>query len=203
MKTESRKPIIAIDIDDVIAANAPAFIEYSNKKFGTHLTADDYSERWEDIWKVERQEALIRAHEYHESGHIATYGIIDGASDALKKLKKNFKLVVLTTRRQSINQLTKDWIQNFYPDIFDDFIFTGFYDNPDIDGRTLTKAELAKNIGAEYLIDDQLKHILASAEIGIKVLLFGDYFWNKSNDLPKNVTRVKNWEEVLKYFTKK
>jgi uncharacterized HAD superfamily protein len=202
MNTPTDKPIIAVDIDDVISASAPAFIAYSNEKFGTKLTIDDYQERWADLWKVENDEVIKRAHEYHESGHHATYEPLTGALEGLMELKKNFKLVVLTTRRNSINQLTKDWIHKFYPDIFDDFIFTGFFDNPSTTGVHMTKAELAKDIGAQYLIDDQLKHILASAEIGIKGLLFGDYFWNKINSLPGNVTRVRNWKEVMEYFKK-
>jgi len=199
---KNNKPIIAVDIDDVIASSASAFIAYSNDKYGTHLTVDDYQERWSELWKVDRDEVIKRAHEYHESGHHATYEVISEASDSLKKLKTKFKLIVITTRRNSINQLTKDWINKFYPDIFDDFVFTGFFDNPDITGVHMTKAELAKNAGAQYLIDDQLKHIMASSEIGINGLLFGDYFWNRADSLPVNVTRVKNWEEVLKYFDK-
>ncbi|MBX4199157.1 hypothetical protein KW800_02725 [Candidatus Parcubacteria bacterium] len=195
-----KKLTIAVDIDDVIAASAPAFIAYSNEKFGTHLTVDDYHERWGDVWKVEQEELIKRAHEYHESGDHAKYGVIDGAKDSLKELRRNFRLIVLTTRRNSINQLTRDWINKFYPDIFDDFVFTGFYDDPTVGGAHMTKAELARGVGAQYLIDDQLKHILASAEIGIKGLLFGDYFWNKADHLPTNVERVRNWTEVLEYF---
>jgi Holliday junction DNA helicase RuvA len=37
----SPKPIIAIDIDDVLAENARGFVEWSNKRFGTSLTTDD------------------------------------------------------------------------------------------------------------------------------------------------------------------
>lgn len=183
---------MTVDIDDVISSSAPAFITYSNEKYGTNLTVDDYQERWADLWKVDNDEVIKRAHEYHASGHHASYEVIPGALDSLKELKKTFKLVVLTTRRNSINQLTKDWINKFYPDIFDDFVFTGFFDNPSTTNVHMTKAGLAEGIGAQYLIDDQLKHILASAEIGIKGLLFGDYFWNKADNLPANVTRVRN-----------
>ena len=39
----------------------------------------------------------------------------------------------------------------------------------------LTKGMLAKEIKADYLIDDQLKHCSAAAELGIPALLFGVY----------------------------
>jgi len=198
--SSSSKPVIAVDIDDVIAASALGFIEYSNKKYGTHLTIDDYQDHWDKVWKTEYEESERRAVEYHESGHMATYGIIEGAHEVLKELKERFTLVVLTTRRNSINQLTKEWISKYYPDIFDTFIFSGFFDSATEKSVHMTKGELAKRAGVNYLIDDQLKHVQSATEIGIKGLLFGEYAWNRTEVLPPNVTRVKNWEEVRKYF---
>ena len=77
------KPIIAIDIDDVIANNALGFVDYSNKKFGTHLTVDDYQDHWGEVWRTSHEETERRAVEYHESGHIATYSVIKGARETL------------------------------------------------------------------------------------------------------------------------
>lgn len=199
-KKNNKKPIIAVDIDDVIAANAVGFVKFSNNKYGTRLTIDDYQEHWGEIWKTEHEETERRAIDYHESGHIATYDIIDGAFDVLKKLKQRFSLVVLTTRRSSINQLTKEWLEKFYPNIFDNIVFSGFFDAPNKESIHQTKGELAKRINANFLIDDQLKHVQSAAAMGIKGLLFGNYSWNKVDELPKDVMRVKNWEEVDQYF---
>jgi len=198
------KPVIAIDIDDVIAANAAGFVSWSNEKFGTHLTPDDYQEHWGEVWKIELEETLKRALEFHENGPVGSYGIIEGACDALQKLHKRFKLIAITSRRNSINQLTREWIEKYYPGIFDDIVFPGFFDTiskEDSHKRlSMTKGEVAKNLGAQYFIDDQLKHVTAAAALGIKTLLFGEYAWNKVDALPENVTRVKDWKEVLTYF---
>lgn len=150
MKT---KPIIAIDVDDVIAANAPAFVEYSNHKYGTHLTIDDYQEHWGEVWKVEHEELLKRASEYQDSNHIGTYSVIDGAYPALQELKKRFKLVIVTSRHKSMDTLTRVWLQENYPDIFDDIIFSGFFDTELKSAIHLTKGEIVKEIGATYFID--------------------------------------------------
>lgn len=199
-KKQYKKPIIAVDIDDVIAANAVGFVKYSNNKYGTKLTIDNYQDHWGEIWKTEHEETERRAIDYHTSGHIATYDIVDGAFDVLKKLKQHFSLVVLTTRRNSINQLTREWLEKFYPNIFDDIIFSGFFDEPNKESIHQTKGELARSIKAKYLIDDQLKHVQSAAAMGINGLLFGEYSWNKIDELPKDVLRVKNWEEVSRYF---
>ncbi len=186
-----QKLTIAVDIDDVISKNAQAFVEFSNKKWGTHLTVDDYQDHWAEMWKVEHKEVEKRAREYHESGHAATYQTIDGAKEALQKLKERFRLVILTSRRNSVNQLTREWIEKLYPDIFDDIVFSGSYDTLTQDSHKKTKGELARDIGADYIIDDQLKHIQAAAELGIRGVLFGDYAWNKTDVLHANATRQK------------
>ena len=195
-------PTIATDIDDVVAANALSFVEYSNEKYGTRLTIDDYNERWSVMWKVEHDEIEKRAIEYHESGYIATYPAIEGAYEALKQLKDRFRLVAVTSRCNSINQLTRELLQKYYPNIFDDVIFCGFYDSGP-GGYNHTKGDLVKNTGAEYFIDDQIKHVFAVAENGIQSLLFGEYSWNKTGSLPANVLRVKNWQEVADFFRDK
>ncbi len=194
------KPIIVVDIDDVISDSAVAFIEHSNKRWGTNLTIDDYKEHWAEMWKISHEETHGRALEYHAAGHHSAYLPILGAKEALEQLKRNFKLVIITTRRSSISQLTNEWIKKYYSDIFDDIVFTGFFDQLKKGSVRLTKGELVKNIGAKYLIDDQLRHIEAASKLGITCLLFGNYPWNKAGALPENVTRVINWEEVLKFF---
>lgn len=199
----SEKPTIAVDIDDVIAAHAPAFIKWTNEKYGTNLTVDDYHDHWGEVWQVDYEEREKRALEYHQTDYIGTYGVVDGASEALANLKDRFKLVILTTRRKSIDKLTRDWIQKYYPDTFDEVVFAGFFDAPTQDSVHMTKGEMAKSIGAEYLIDDQLKHCMAAAKIGIKSLLFGNYPWNQADDLPPGVTRVKDWQEVLESLNEK
>lgn len=199
-ESSTSKPIIAVDIDDVIAESALAFVTYSNKKYGTHLTVDDYQDYWGEVWKTDYEETQRRAKEYHASGYIATYAPIEGAYKALRQLKERFKIVVLTSRSNSTNQLTRDWIEKQYPDIFDDIVFSGFYNSMTKSSSSMTKGGIAKSLGARYLIDDQIKHVLSAAELGMQGILFGNYSWNQARALHENVTRVRNWQEVLSYF---
>lgn len=198
------KPIIAIDIDDVIAANAPAFIEFSNQKFGTNLRTEDYHEHWIELWNVDLAEVKRRADLYHEVGHVSTYGVISGAKEALGRLRERFRLVLITSRRKSVEKITKEWIDKHFQGLFEDIVFAGFFDkNLDVSTLKLTKADIAKGLNAKYLIDDQLKHIEAAAAAGIECVLFGEYKWNRKADLPKGVTRVLDWKGVADYFDKR
>ncbi len=196
------KPIIAIDIDDVLASSAAGFVEWSNSKYGTRLRPEDYQEHWAEMWKIDLDETFTRANEFHDENIPRAYSRVDGALEVLKELKNRFTLILITSRRVSLKQATTEWIDLHYPNIFDDCVFAGFFDadKPDLNHLKLTKATLAKSLKADYLIDDQIKHIEAAAEIGIRGLLFGEYSWNKRDNLPINVKRVKDWEEVLEYF---
>jgi 5'(3')-deoxyribonucleotidase len=194
------KPIIAIDIDDVLAENARGFVEWSNKRFGTSLTPDDYNEHWSEMWKIDNEELEKRAHEFRNSDHVSAYSVIPGAKQALEILKTKFTLILITSRVATMKNLTKEWIEKNYPNIFSDYVFCGFYDGPVSSGLKLTKAEFAKGIKADYLIDDQVKHVEACSNLGIKSLLFGNYSWNKDVKLNDNITRVNDWGEVLRYF---
>lgn len=196
------KETIAIDIDDVIAANAQGFVKFSNERWGTNLTVDDYDEHWAKVWDVDEVETARRAIELHESGAIGSYTPLPRAEVILRHLHENYNIIAVTSRRLLIESETHVWLATHFAGVIDDVHFAGFYD--DITkiphGRTQTKKDILLEIGAKYFIDDQLKHCLAAAEAGINVVLFGDYSWNQLSTLPSQMTRCSTWEGVATYF---
>lgn len=195
------KKTIAVDIDDVLADQAAAFIEYSNRTWGTELTIDDYTEHWVELWKVDLAEIEARAHQYHESGTMGLFAHKSEALPVLEKLKQSYRLVIVTSRRTHVKDETLEWIERYYAGIFDEVHFAGFFDTVTHGRFNLTKAGIVEELGADYLIDDQPKHCLATAYAGIETVLFGEYTWNQLDSLlPERVTRCKNWEDVEAYF---
>lgn len=194
---------IAVDLDDVLSAGAQGFIDFSNRRWGTNLTVNDFTERWAEMWGVDLTEERKRAHTIYKSGAVRKFKQKDSAKPILAELAKDYKLVVLTSRVKRIEKDTREWLDEHFNGIFDEVHFSGFYDELTADSHIYTKAEISREIGADYLIDDQLKHCFAAAEAGINALLFGGYPWNKDVDLPSSVTRVKNWQEVGEYFAKR
>lgn len=199
----STKKTIAVDLDDVLSAGAQGFIDFSNKKWGTNLTLNDFTERWAEMWKVDLEEERRRAKEIYSSGIVRDFKVLDKAYHVLAELSKTYRLVVLTSRVKKIEKDTRDWLDEYFKDIFDEIHFSGFYDKLTLNSHLYTKAEISKEIRADYLIDDQLKHCLAAAEIGVETLLFGDYRWNVLDNLPSGVKRVSNWDKVGEYFAEK
>lgn len=193
---------IAVDIDDVLAISAENFIKYSNKKWGTRLTIDDFHEDWAQMWKIDAASELKRAQQVLEDKVFSTHKHFTDAMPVLKKLAKNYKLVIATSRTKTIANDTLEWLDKYFPGIFDEIHHAGIWDDLSTrhSAHLETKAELAREIGAEYLIDDQPKHCLAAAEAGIKSILFGDYPWNRKTDIPEGVIRAHTWIEVEEYF---
>ncbi len=195
------KPIIAIDIDDVLADYALGFIEFSNTQWGTHLTIDDYDEHWANVWKVDMDEVRRRADLIHESGFVKDLTHRSDARLVLERLSLQFDLAVVTSRRVQNKADTLAWLQLNYPMLSTENVtFSGFFDTISDTSIHQTKGSIISSIGASYMIDDQPKHCLSAAECGVEALLFGNYRWNQLADLPDRVTRVQDWEEVERYF---
>jgi uncharacterized HAD superfamily protein len=198
------KKVIAIDIDDVLSASAEGFAAFSNKRWNANVTADDYDEDWSKFWKVPLEVALTRREEAHASGTFSTYAVIEKATEALNQLKERFELIVVTSRQKRLKPETDAWLAKHFPDIFSTVHYAGIWDTDDVKAAIKKhKAELCRELGADYLIDDQLKHCLGAAECGMQALLFGNYKWNRSSELPKNITEVYSWDDVLRYFNGK
>lgn len=191
---------IAIDIDDVLADQAAAFVEFSNNQWGTSLQVNDYTEHWAELWGIDVDEVRIRSDQYHDSGTIGRFKHKPEALPVLKRLHERYSLVVVTSRRRIVRDETLSWIQQHFEGLFDDVHFAGFFDDLHDAKWSHTKAEVIVELGADYLIDDQPKHCLATAEAGVDSVLFGDYPWNTLGELPPKVTRCITWSDVERYF---
>jgi 5'(3')-deoxyribonucleotidase len=196
-----QRKTIAVDIDDVLSKSAEGFIAFSNEQWGMSLKPEDYQEEWAIVWGVPLDEALRRSVEFHASGATGRYEPNEMAMPALKKLAQEFDLVAVTSRRVVLKPETDAWIDRHFPHLFKELHYAGIWDDiaPDSIGHALkrTKAELCREIGADYLIDDQIKHCTGAAGAGVAALLFGA---NPGMKVPAGVTPVQHWKEVEEYF---
>lgn len=200
------KEIIAVDIDDVLALFAQGFAKFSNRRWGGSHRAEDYTEAWADFWNVSLEEAVKRSDEYHESSVISEFAHVVEAVPVLEELAKTYTLIVVTSRRKVLKPMTDAWIDTYFPGIFSAVHFAGIWDNHEqsIERRLKqSKADLCKELGASYLIDDQLKHCLGAIVAGITPLLFGNNLSHYTQPIPDAIIRVQDWEAVGEYFRAK
>jgi len=205
MSTKNKKPIIAVDVDDVLASSAEDFVAYSNKKWGTRLTVDDYTEHWAEMWGVDQKELQKRAQHIYKSGIQKSFRRFDEAETVLRELANKYDLVITTSRHRLVQKSTLEWLDRHFKGIFSEIHFAGIWDagHETLHALNLTKADLHQRLGVAYMIDDHPKHCFAAANVGVQALLFGDYKWNRDTNLPKNVTRVKDWQSVKDFFDAK
>lgn len=197
------KQVIAVDLDDVLAASIPAFVEFSNKKWGTKLTVEDYQENWMGMWGIDKA-TLIQRSDIIRSELWKSLEHSEEALPVLNGLARDYKLVITTSRRREMEKPTKDWINEYFHGIFEEIHHAGIFDKlRGEEAAKQTKAELYKQIGADYIIDDHPKHCLGADTAGIKAILFGDYPWNRNAKLPAGVIRLRTWGEVGEYFARR
>ncbi|MDQ3065065.1 MAG: hypothetical protein M3Q36_02235 [bacterium] len=195
-----KKPIIAVDIDDVLSQSVSAMLRFSQELYGQSLSHDDYDEDLSIMWQVSKEEAEERWLKFLEQEPMRHYDVIESAVDVLTKLKQKYTLLAVTSRRQSLVEITEEWLESNYPNVIDKVVSSRIYGEGKDNAHSLTKAEILQEVEADYLVDDQFKHCLGATEVGVKALLFGGYPWNNHQILPQGIVRVKDWQAVLEYF---
>lgn len=198
------KPVIAVDLDDVLGDENGAMRQFINQQYGFDHTIEDYTIEatyfgyWEQVWGVDSEEGSRRYEAFVASAYKRErLPVLPGAIKALNILEKKYQLVVITSRREDMVEYTHDWLTSHFPDMFSDVHFTHAWDEMT---EKATKAKICDEIGASYLIDDNLEHCALAAGVGVEALLFGEYGWNKNRKLPQGVHRVADWKAVLEYF---
>lgn len=159
----SIKPIrIGIDIDDVICDYHRAFIDYVNKKLGYSKTTEmgtyDYK-TFLNLSDLETQN-LFKSFENDENMcNIIGLEPIEGAFNSLKIFKEDVKceLFIITSRRLNLYDVTKEWIDKYFPCIFNKIFMCSEFDD-DIKNRKY-KYEICRENGIDILIDDRITHL--------------------------------------------
>ncbi len=186
---------IAVDLDDVLFDFVGRFFRWHNERFGSNLQVQDMVfERLWQVWGGTKEEAAERIPRFFHEVDLLNLGPIHGAIAALDKLKLLYKLAVVSARDPSTTAITRVWIEKYFPGLFDQ-IALGIA-NPLDRSKLMSKAEVCMRLGAGVLVDDQLVHAYECAEAGIRALLFGHNPWNRSDTLPPNVVRVRDWDAV-------
>lgn len=187
---------VGIDVDDVLADFTKTLIRYYNNMYGTSLKINQFfSYRFWDIWGGTREEAIRIVQDFNNSLYFSQMQPISGAIKSVKSLVINNELIVITSREPKVVKETEEWIQRFFPNMFKGVYFTnnqytGW-------GQIKKKSDVCLELSIDLIIEDSLEYSMECAENGIRALLF-DRPWNKTENLPENVTRVYSWQEILK-----
>lgn len=150
------KPIIAADIDGVVADFNSAYLAYLNNALGRRFTLNDWTHYDLDRWSGLTIEQLHDIHNHFiNDNRYCDLSLVAGAKIALGQLSQHFQIVWITARPKSIQAVTRNWCRQHFPNsrvLFANPAGEKSLVRPGEKRRT--KVELAEEIKAHYLIED-------------------------------------------------
>lgn len=192
---------IGIDIDNVIADSYPHYIDAFNRRFGTAVKYEEIFHFYYLEKNVGVEENLVA--EFIESiVHSEKFQLqippITNALEVIKKwLKNGHSVHFITSRPIDTKTETIKWLKKH------GFMLKGItldlYNEKEHNFSHISRINSYKRMVADekrldIFIEDSID---IAKSMDIPVLLI-DRPWNRGN-LPKNVKRVKNWEEIDNY----
>ena len=188
---------IAVDCDEVLAGLLEKFIMFHNREYGTSLSRKDFHSYYlRGIIGITFDEEKKRFSHFLRTDYFRSIQPILHAKETLGNLRgMGFEMEVVTSRPPEMIDSTHDWIWMHYKGIFSKVHFS---ENHALRTGGKTKGEICHEIGADFMIEDDLKYIPDITLRGIKVLLY-DAPWNR-NYQQENVVRVNSWKDIEKYL---
>lgn len=190
------KPVLAVDFDDVLFPFMNRMVPHYNETYGTNFHIEDYKTfEFYDLWGGSREDAWDRVAAFFDCSHSGV-DPLPGALEGIEALSEHYELAVVTARDESLRTYTEEWLHEMFPGRFHHVHLCNSYSlNPDIPRRT--KLSVIEQLDAVALIDDSPNNVAAVARTGRRGLLFGDYPWNRTNELPEGVKRFVEWQSIV------
>lgn len=195
------KQVIAFDCDDVLVSIGALLVQHYNMLHATNVRPEDfYSKDYKNVWKADPETAVRDVMQYLFTDDYMDLAPMAGAKETLAELSKQYRLFIVTGRPDATRRVTERWLESHLPNVFEEVIFTNFFKLSDSKDQLRSKADVCKELGATYLVDDHVHHIHTVSEQGITGLLFGDLPWEQPDILPANAVKIKDWEALASYF---
>ncbi|KAJ7814109.1 hypothetical protein B0H14DRAFT_2850873 [Mycena olivaceomarginata] len=187
--TASLEPVIAVDLDDVLSQTNLKVAQWHNEKYGTQMDLSTfyYYYYWKNPFWGTPQETYEKVAEFYRTDSIFHAIPVPGAREGIQSLKDmGYKLVIVTARTAEVADASWEWVEKYFPGMFANVVFTGqFKDAQKLHHNevltNLTKSGVCADLKAQVLIDDSAENAIqcSTASSPTRVLLFGDYEWNK------------------------
>lgn len=205
----TKKPTLAVDVDEVLAQFLPECNEWHNRLYNTSFKLKDYkSYNFCETWMCSDDEAMSRVYAFFASDGFNDLEVVPGAIEAMIWLSQHFELVVVTSRQLLIKDSTLRWLdKNFPKGTFKDVMFGNLWlPTHEIKANShlrRTKRSMCEEIGAVGLIDDQPKYIKETKDIMTLPILFNFGGWYRWSSLDDHDAIAYNWHDAVHLISNK
>lgn len=186
--------LLAVDIDDVLIPFFSSLADWHNKRLGTNYKVDSLRDfNLSSGWGIDEEYWIAQCNLFHSTGGSASIDIDPEAGSSLARLAEDHEIVLVTSRPVFHHQHTSGWMKRNLSNVTDRLIMCDSYT---ADGGTahMNKGDIAKDLGADYLIDDAVHYIEKANQSGVKGILFGNYSWNRAGH--DKFLHARTWADV-------
>lgn len=187
MEHTTQKPIISIDLDEVLSETFSFFIK-TGEKHGLRPAQTNiyHSSHWFDATQAETEKIITQCEDLlHEAEPLAN------AVEVVRHLAYHYELSVVTGRSEQRNWLSTDiFLDRYYRGCFSGVEFC------ERESGIRPKSQIIREIGAFTHIDDLPEYVLEIAEAGIHVVYLNcRHPWQYEIEHPL-VTTIRHWNEA-------
>ena len=181
------KTVIAVDLDEVLCPFFKPLKKFVKNKSNKPLKQYVFSK----YFNVSDMEMKYIVRDFYESEEARSLKPLNKSYESMKFLTNIADLYIVTGRQHYAKDLTYDFINQFYPNIFTDIILTKSYSLVD---KEELKFNVCNSINANIMIDDNEKVLKDCLEFSLTTpLMYGDYDWTARNT---NFSRIISWDKL-------
>lgn len=176
MNSIIKKPIIACDMDEVVADVYDKFLKIYATQYNRILVQEDY---WgKKIYEIDG--AIKLRDVLYDRGFFADLPVMQDSQEVLKELQEDYEIFFVSAAMEFRNSLEdkRDWAQHHFPFIpWKNIVFCGS----------------KKIIRADYMIDDHPRNLIDFEGKGL--------LYTASHNIDEQrFTRVNNWKDIRTFF---
>jgi hypothetical protein len=156
-----------------------------------------YAYNFSEIFGVPSVTAQSMLYEYYDTPEFENQRPLLGSRYNVDAIRTGVdKMYIVTGRQEFLRDRTEKWVQENYPNVFSDILFTNSYTLDEV-----RKADVCKAINADLLIDDVIENCRGCKELKINSINYIGipvYPWCDPNrsDIPK----VSTWADIYMYI---
>ena len=138
---------IAVDIDEVLCHFVEPMARHNKL---TLPKRHKYPYVYRDMFNITEKESSKMVRDFYNSKEFDNLTPIHGSRAIIQLMRpKVDKMYVITGRQDCVREKTEDWLNKYYPGLFDDLLLTNSFTVNEI-----PKVDLCKALNLDTIIDD-------------------------------------------------